>query len=71
MEELINKIDNYLNVQEEKECIDRSLLISSDIKEVIELIKSSDKPNEILKLLDRKVRIEVEKFIEGGLLWKK
>lgn len=71
MEELLGRIDNYLDTQSKKERIEESLNISSDIKEVIELIKKSDNKEGILSLLDEDVRKEIEKLIEGGLLWVK
>lgn len=68
MEELLSRMDNYLDTQKKKERIELSLNMSSDIKEVIELIKKSDDKEEILSLLDEDVRKEIEKLIEGGLL---
>jgi len=68
MAELLNKIDNYLDIQGKKERIEDSLMISSDIKEVIELVKKSDNKEGILKLLDKNVREEIEKLMDGGLL---
>lgn len=68
MEELISKIDNYLDIQDKKERIEESLNISSDIREVIELIKRSDNKEGILRLLDEDIREKVEKLIDGGLL---
>ena len=69
MEELIGRIDNYLDIQTEKERIEDSLYISSDIKEIIELVKKSDDKERILSLLDNDVREEIKKLIEGGLIW--
>lgn len=68
MEELLFKINNYLDIQDKKERIEESLNISSDIKEVIELIKKSSNKEGVLRLLNRDVREEVEKLIDGGLL---
>ena len=68
MEELLGKIDNYLDMQDKKERIDESLHMSTDIKEVIELIKKSDNREGILRLLDKDVREEIQKLIDGGLL---
>jgi hypothetical protein len=68
MAELINRIDGYLDIQSKKERIEESLYISSDIKEVVELISKSNNKEGILKLLDKGIREEVEKLIEGGLL---
>jgi len=68
MEELLCRIDNYLDTQSKKERIEESLNISSDIKEVVELIKKSDNKEGILSLLDEDVKKEIEKLIEGGLL---
>ena len=68
MEELLGRIDNYLDTQTKKERIEESLNIGSDIKEVIELLKKSDNKEEILSLLDKDVREQVKKFIDGGLL---
>lgn len=68
MEELLFKIDNYLDIQDKKERIEDSLNISSDIKEVIELIKKSSNKEGILRLLNPDIREEVEKLIDGGLL---
>jgi len=68
MRELLNRIDDYLDIQTKKERIERSLYISSDIKEVIELIKKSDNKEDILNLLDKDIKQEVEKLIDGGLL---
>lgn len=42
--------------------------MSSDIKEVIELIKKTDNKDGILRLLDENVRQEIEKLIDGGLI---
>lgn len=69
MEELISRIDNYLDIQTEKERIEDSLYISSDIKEIIELVKKSDNKEDILSLLNKDVREEIKKLIEGGLIW--
>lgn len=71
MEELLSRMDNYLDTQKKKERIELSLNMSSDIKEVIELIKKSDDKEEILSLLDEDVRKEIEKLIDGGLIWVK
>lgn len=68
MAELLSKIDNYLDIQNKKERIEESQNISSDIKEVVELIKKSDNKEGLLRLLDRDVREEIEKLIDGGLL---
>jgi len=68
MEELLGRIDNYLDIQNKKERINESLYISSDIKEVIELVKKSEDRDKILSLLDEDVRNKIEKLIEGGLL---
>jgi len=68
MAELLSKIDNYLDIQNKKERIEESQNISSDIKEVVELIKKSDNKEGILRLLDKNVREEIEKLIDGGLL---
>lgn len=68
MRELLNRIDYYLDIQTKKERIEESQHISSDIKEVIELIKKSDNKEAILNLLDKDIKQEVEKLIDGGLL---
>jgi len=68
MEELISRIDNYLDIQFKKERIEQSLYMSSDIKEVIELIKKTDNKEGILNLLDKNIREEIEKLIDGGLI---
>jgi len=68
MEELIDRISNYLDIQSKKERIEQSLHISSDIKEVIELIKKTDNKEGILRLLDENIREEIEKLIDGGLI---
>ena len=68
MEELLGRIDNYLDIQNKKERISESLYISSDIKEVIELVKKSEDKEKILSLLDENIRKEIQKLIEGGLL---
>lgn len=68
MEELLRRMDNYLDTQKKKERIELSLNMSYDIKEVIELIKKSDDKEEILSLLDEDVRKEIEKLIDGGIL---
>lgn len=68
MEELLGRIDNYLDIQNKKERINESLYISSDIKEVIELVKKSEDRDKVLSLLDEDVRNKIEKLIEGGLL---
>ena len=69
MEELLGRIDNYLDIQNKKERISESIYISSDIKEVIELVKKSEDRDKVLSLLDEDVRNKIEKLIEGGLLW--
>ena len=68
MEELISKIDNYLDLQDKKERIEESLHVSSDLKEVIDLVKKSKDRESILRLLDRNVREEIQILIDGGLL---
>ena len=68
MEELIDRISNYLDIQTKKERIEQSLYISSDIKEVIELIKKTDNKDGVLRLLDEDIRQEIEKLIDGGLI---
>ncbi len=68
MEELISKIDNYLDLQYKKERIEESLHVSSDLKEVIDLVKKSKDRESILCLLDRNVREEIQILIDGGLL---
>lgn len=68
MEELISRIDNYLDIQTKKERIEQSLHMSSDIKEVIELIKKTDNKDGVLRLLDEDIRQEIEKLIDGGLI---
>ena len=42
--------------------------MSSDIKEVIELIKKTNNKDGILRLLDEDIRQEIEKLIDGGLI---
>ena len=68
MEELLNRIDGYLSIQEKKERIDESLQVPSDMKEVIEFVKNSKDMNRTLLLLEPDVREEVKKFIDGGII---
>jgi hypothetical protein len=66
--ELIGRIDSYLDIQDKKDRISESIYMSSDIKEIIEVIKKSDDRDRVMSLLDKDVRNEIEKLIEGGLL---
>lgn len=68
MEELLSRMDNYLDTQKKKERIEEFLNMSSDIKEVIELIKKSDDKERILSLLDEDTKEEIKKLMDGGLI---
>ena len=68
MKQLLEKIDNYLCVQEKKDVI--SLFSNGDINvdDIIEMIRKSSDVNETLSLLDDDMRNKIEKLIEGGIL---
>jgi len=66
MKQLLNKIDQYLLIQEKKENI--SLSLSNDINDIIEMVKKSDNKDDIISMLNKDVKEQIKKLIEGGIL---
>lgn len=64
---LLEKIDEYLNVQEKKESISISFDREVDINDVIDLIKKSDNTDNMPELNDE-IKSTIEKLKEGGII---
>lgn len=68
MEQLLGKIDNYLEVQEKKDIISISLDSNRELTEVIELVRKSNDIEKTLSLFTPEIREQIEKLIEGGII---
>lgn len=70
MEQLLEKIDKYLSVQEKNDIILLSLK-GDDINNIIEIIRKFDDKEKIFKILsmqNNEVREQIQKMIDGGIL---
>ena len=67
MDKILNKIDNYLSIQEEKDIISISLK-KNNIKDIIEIIRESNDKDKVISKLNEDTKEEVKKLIEGGIL---
>lgn len=65
---LIEKIDEYLEIQERKEIISLSMDSSRDLKDVINTVKNSENKEKILSLFNDKIREDIQKLIDGGII---
>ena len=68
MKQLLEKIDKYLLIQEKKERISLSLDMSSDIKDIIEIVRKSDDRDKTLSMFSKEVQEQIQKLIDGGIL---
>ena len=68
MKSLTNKIDEYLNVIEEKERINLTTNISSDLNKILEFVKNSKNKEKAISMFNEGIQKEVRKLMEGGIL---
>lgn len=68
MEQLINKIDKYLSIQEKNEAILLSLKSNDDLKDIIEIVRNSDDKDKTLSMFNEEVKEKIHKLIDGGIL---
>lgn len=68
MEQLLRKIDNYLEVQEKKDVISVSLDSNKELTEVIELVRKSDDIEKTLSFFTPEIQEQIRKLIEGGII---
>jgi len=68
MKLLLEKIDGYLSIQEKKDAISLSLNMGRDLEDIIEIIKKSNDKDKILSILDKDIREQVMKLIDGGIM---
>lgn len=65
---LIDKIDEYLLMQEKKDAIDLSLNDNRDLKDVIEIIRKSSDKDKIISIFTNDIREQIKKLIDGGII---
>jgi hypothetical protein len=65
---LIDKIDEYLLMQEKKDAIDLSLNDNKDLKDVIEIIRKSSDKDKIISIFTNDIREQIKKLIDGGII---
>lgn len=68
MKKLINRIDDYLDVQEKKDIISVSFNDKKDINKIINIINKSNNSKKILELFDEEVIEQIKILIEGGII---
>jgi oligoendopeptidase F len=68
MEQLLGKIDNYLEVQEKKDVISASLDTNKELSEIIELVRKSDDMEKTLSFFSPEIKEQIQKLIEGGII---
>lgn len=68
MEQLLGKIDNYLEVQEKKDVISASLDTNKELSEIIELVRKSDDIEKTLSFFTPEINEQIQKLIEGGII---
>ena len=68
MENLTDKIDKYIMIQEKKEAISMSLDSKSDIKDIIDIVRKSEDKDKILSIFNEEVRKQIKKLIDGGII---
>lgn len=66
MELLLEKMDNYIKLQEKKEEI--SLSLSGDIFDIIEMVKKSKDRDSFISTLNDEVKQQIQELIAGGIL---
>lgn len=68
MEQLLGKIDNYLEVQEKRDVISASLDTNKELSEIIELVRKSDDMEKTLSFFSPEIKEQIQKLIEGGII---
>ena len=68
MKQLLDKIDNYLQVQEKKDAISVSSDSNRELTDIIELVQNSDDIEKTLSLFNSETREQIQKLIEGGII---
>ena len=68
MKQLLEQIDKYLSVQEEKDAISLSLSSNKDIQDIIEIVRNSEDRDRALTLFSDDIREQIQKLIDGGIL---
>ena len=68
MEQLLEKIDKYLLIQEKKESISLSHKPDEDLKDIIEIVRKSEDRDKTLSMFSQEVQEQIQKLIDGGIL---
>ncbi len=68
MEQLLQKIDKYLVIQEKNDAISLSLKSNGDLKDIIEIVRKSNDKDKTLSMFNQEVREQIQKLIDGGIL---
>jgi hypothetical protein len=68
MEQLLEKIDKYITIQEKKDAIDMSFNSNSDLKDIIEIVKNSKDREKTLSIFNEEIKEQIQKLIDGGIL---
>lgn len=68
MEQLLRKIDNYLDVQEKKDVISASLDSNKELTDIIELVRKSNDIEKTLSFFTPEIREQIQILIEGGII---
>jgi DNA-directed RNA polymerase subunit H (RpoH/RPB5) len=68
MEQLLEKIDKYLVIQEKNDAIALSLKSNGDLKDIIEIVRKSNDKDKTLSMFNQEVREQIQKLIDGGIL---
>jgi len=68
MEELLKKIDKYLQVQEKKDAISLSLDGNSNLKDIVDFVRGSSDKEKIIAMFNDKVQEELQILIDGGII---
>lgn len=68
MDEILNRIDEYINVKERNDAIASSLHECEDLDVAIDLFKNSNDKENTISSFSEKVRRKIEELINGGIL---
>jgi hypothetical protein len=68
MEQLLEKIDKYITIQEKKEAISLSLEMTTDLKNIIEMVKKSDDKEKTISMFNEEIQKQIHDLMDGGIL---
>ena len=68
--DIIDNINMYIYIQEKKDIIDLSLYNSSDLNDIIEIVKNSSDKKKTIDMFNEKIRIKLQKLCHPRIVWE-